>query len=94
MESIDLSYNAIGDLGTLSFSRAIEINKLPNLRKLSLKEVGCSNSAIEKLLLSFQPETLIEYLDISGNSLLPVKKKVKKNSIKNVAPQIKSALQV
>lgn len=92
VESLDLSYNDIGDHGCLSLSRSIENNQFPSLKRLVLREIGTSSSVMHKLLESFQSDTILESIDLSGNSFSPVKKKIKKNSMKNLQPRIQSGI--
>lgn len=93
IEEINLSYNDLGDSGVLALSRALEINHLPNLKKLTLRSTGATPAGIAKLLTSFQSGCKIEILDLSGNHLVHQKKKLKKKSVKNIAPILKNAIQ-
>ena len=68
-------YTYIYYKGILGIARCLEINHLPSLRTLVLREIGASGSALSKLLLAFQGvDSLIEVLDISGNYFLPPRK--------------------
>ena len=93
LESLDLSYNDLGNSGILALSRALEINHLPNLKHLKLRSIGASPAGLAKLLSSFQGGCKLEVFDLSGNNLLQQKKKKKKPSIKNIAPILKNVLQ-
>ena len=61
--------------GVLAIARCLEINHLSKLKKLVIREIGASSSALCKLLLSFQGvDSSIEILDLSGNYFCPPRK--------------------
>jgi len=80
LESIDLSYNEIGDDGVFSLAKAFETNQLPNLKHLVLREINAGPISLLKLLKSFQLGNQLEYLDISGNALFAKSKNEKKTT--------------
>ena len=79
--SLDLSYNKLDNISIINLSKALQLNQLPNLKNLILREVGGNYESIEILLNSIQQDSLIETLDISGNSIeLNKNKNIKKSS--------------
>jgi hypothetical protein len=66
IESLDISYNHIGDSGIIHLAEMIKNNKLPFLKHLILKEVDASYTSLEKLFNSLSIGTLLETIDISG----------------------------
>ena len=79
--SLDLSYNKLDSISIINLSKALQLNQLPNLKNLILREVGGNYESIEILLNSIQQDSLIETLDISGNSIeLNKNKNIKKSS--------------
>lgn len=68
LESLDLSYNKLGDEGMRMITQGLNSGLFPNLRELYLREIGASES-VEALLaaLSNSRASAITSLDISGN---------------------------
>jgi len=80
VETLDLSYNNLGDDGVFNLAKAFEANQLPRLKHLILKEVGAGPASLQKLFESFQHGIDIESLDISGNSFAAKPRKKGKKS--------------
>lgn len=102
METLDISYNNIGDSGIIHLSETIRNNKLPALKHLILKEVDATHISLEKLFNSISVGAVLETIDISGNTLIPNNKKMNKKgggkSLKkkllNYTPNMKSLMGV
>lgn len=69
LEHIDLSYNALGDIGVLHLAKAFEANQLPKLKHLIMRDINAGHTSIIKLLRSLQQDNQLETLDISGNAI-------------------------